>query len=198
MRARAPALYHEHMGRFEGAGDGDGDGDDEGGAPLRLSADDTLASGLLKAHDEAQRRAQLRHELAEAAAQASEQEESESESEREEEGEGEEQQQQSGVDAAGAAAAAAPVCDRVSAAAQDEDGLASAVAACASTGSPGARRQTAEERRQLAFRTDMQQRFLLGQEAGVDYSAIDADAHLDEHWAREAAQDAEDAYFDDV
>ena len=44
----------------------------------------------------------------------------------------------------------------------------------------------------------MQERFLAGKEsaAHVDYRSIDADESLDEHWSRQAAQDAEDAYFD--
>eukprot|EP00887_Chlorella_sp_A99_P000172 scaffold13.g172.t1 len=48
-----------------------------------------------------------------------------------------------------------------------------------------------------AFLDLMKQRFLHGGDAQhVDYCAIDADASLDEDWAREERQDAEDAYFD--
>lgn len=32
----------------------------------------------------------------------------------------------------------------------------------------------------------------------VDYKSIDTNAKLDEHWAREIQQDAEEAYFDDM
>lgn len=48
-----------------------------------------------------------------------------------------------------------------------------------------------------AFLDIMKQRFLAGQDEGVDYAAIDADAELDEDWAVEQGRDAEDAYFDD-
>ncbi|KAI7841196.1 hypothetical protein COHA_005162 [Chlorella ohadii] len=49
-----------------------------------------------------------------------------------------------------------------------------------------------------AFLDTMRQRFLAGQDAGVDYAAIDADAELDEDWAAQQQQDAEDAYFADA
>jgi hypothetical protein len=55
-----------------------------------------------------------------------------------------------------------------------------------------------DERRRAAFVSEMQQRFLQGQEGECDYGAIDRDEALDEDWGREAAQDAEDAYFEDV
>ena len=41
----------------------------------------------------------------------------------------------------------------------------------------------------------MESRFLQGLDPGIDYAAIDADTQLDEHWASEINQDAEDAYF---
>ena len=44
----------------------------------------------------------------------------------------------------------------------------------------------------------MQAHFLSGDDEGVDYAAIDADASLDEDFAREMQQDAEDAYFGDI
>jgi hypothetical protein len=48
-----------------------------------------------------------------------------------------------------------------------------------------------------AFARVMRERFLSGKEdaAHVNYAAVDSDAALDERWAREAGQDAEDAYF---
>lgn len=42
----------------------------------------------------------------------------------------------------------------------------------------------------------MKERFLRGEETGVDYHAIDADASLDDDWLDQRGQDAEDAYFD--
>ncbi len=46
------------------------------------------------------------------------------------------------------------------------------------------------------FRRLMRERVLTGAEsAHVDYRAVDADAALDDAWARVAAQDAEDEWF---
>lgn len=42
---------------------------------------------------------------------------------------------------------------------------------------------------------EMENRFLQGLDPGIDYEAIDADTQLDEHWAVQITQDAEDAYF---
>lgn len=50
--------------------------------------------------------------------------------------------------------------------------------------------------RQLVFLDMVQQRFLAGEDPGVDYASIDQDAELDDYWAALQAQDAEDAYFD--
>jgi hypothetical protein len=46
----------------------------------------------------------------------------------------------------------------------------------------------------------MEQRFLFGQEAGIDYAAIDEDAggDLDAHWRRVEEEDAQDDYFRDA
>lgn len=44
----------------------------------------------------------------------------------------------------------------------------------------------------------MHQRFLAGEDEGVDYRRLDRDASLDDDWAAEQQQDAEDAYFDTV
>ena len=42
----------------------------------------------------------------------------------------------------------------------------------------------------------MQQKFLLGEDSEyLDYSKIDNDETLDDHWQREANHDAEDKYF---
>jgi hypothetical protein len=56
----------------------------------------------------------------------------------------------------------------------------------------------ARAERLAAFGRVMRERFLAGGEAAahVDYAAVDADATLDERWARVADADAEDAYFD--
>ena len=51
--------------------------------------------------------------------------------------------------------------------------------------------------RLVEFGRVMRERFLSGEDAAhVDYAAMDADESLDDTWRKEAAQDAEDAYFD--
>ena len=44
----------------------------------------------------------------------------------------------------------------------------------------------------------MHQRFLAGEDEGIDYQKLDKDASLDDDWTAEQQQDAEDAYFDTV
>lgn len=52
-------------------------------------------------------------------------------------------------------------------------------------------------RRRQDFLVEMQHRFLEGMDGEHhSYAAIDADVSLDDDWAKEQAQDAEDAYFD--
>jgi hypothetical protein len=48
------------------------------------------------------------------------------------------------------------------------------------------------------FTLMMQERFLSGQDTeDMDYSQIDNDEMLDDHWAREANYDAEEKYFEE-
>ena len=42
----------------------------------------------------------------------------------------------------------------------------------------------------------MKARFMAGQDGGVDYKALDADASLDDDWAAVAGHDAQERYFD--
>lgn len=57
--------------------------------------------------------------------------------------------------------------------------------------------QDAILQRRQDFLDEMQSRFLSGMDKdNVDYAMIDADAGLDEAWAAQQAQDAENAYFD--
>ena len=43
----------------------------------------------------------------------------------------------------------------------------------------------------------MHEKFLLGEDSEhLDYSKIDSDETLDDHWQREANDDAEEKYFD--
>lgn len=49
------------------------------------------------------------------------------------------------------------------------------------------------------FTCIMQQKFLSGEDhQHLDYSKIDEDETLDDHWIKEANQDAEEKYFDDI
>ncbi|KAM7494014.1 hypothetical protein LguiB_028623 [Lonicera macranthoides] len=49
------------------------------------------------------------------------------------------------------------------------------------------------------FTLVMQQKFMSGDgHQHLDYSKINEDESLDDHWMREANQEAEEKYFDDV
>ncbi len=50
--------------------------------------------------------------------------------------------------------------------------------------------------RMADFERVMRERFLAGEDEGFDYARVDADASLDDHWAKEIERDAEDRYFD--
>ena len=56
--------------------------------------------------------------------------------------------------------------------------------------------QMAENRRE--FRELMKASFLAGKDSDVDYAKIDNDASLDEDFAKEVQQDAEDEYFSTI
>lgn len=62
--------------------------------------------------------------------------------------------------------------------------------------SPATRPLPARHENAETFLDLMKERFLRGEEVGVDYPAIDADASLDDDWLDQRGQDAEDAYFD--
>ena len=51
--------------------------------------------------------------------------------------------------------------------------------------------------RMADFERVMRERFLAGEDEGFDYARVDADASLDDHWAKEIERDAEDRYFDE-
>ena len=169
---RAPLLYHHPVGRFAAAAD----------APLPAELRDGplgsrgVAAAMLRAADAADAderlRAALEHE-------ARCQPEDESESDESEGGE--------------AMAAAAEDDEEM----DDYDEL-DAAGGDGVPGSSGA--GEARAMRLAAFGRVMRERFLAGGEAAthVDYAAIDADARLDDRWARMADADAEDAYFDAI
>lgn len=73
---------------------------------------------------------------------------------------------------------------------------------CASAAAAVPLEQTpsAEEMQDLLeqFTHVMQQKFLAGEDtAYIDYSLIDKDERLDDHWLREANYDAEEKYFEE-
>lgn len=43
----------------------------------------------------------------------------------------------------------------------------------------------------------MKEKFLRGEDGGIDYRAIDADAALDDDWMETAGRDAEEKWFDE-
>jgi hypothetical protein len=176
----APLLYHHHVGRFApgaasaapddlaGGASGSGTGGSGAAAPLRHG----VASAMLRAADEADTAARLRAALAR---EALTRPESESDSD----------DSAAGADDAADAAMREPPSDAADGDADDADDAAMprdarAHAACVAE-----------------FERVMRERFLAGQEEAchVSYAAVDADAALDERWARVAAQDAEDSYF---
>ncbi|KAF6260234.1 coiled-coil domain-containing protein-domain-containing protein [Scenedesmus sp. NREL 46B-D3] len=205
MRAREPLVWHEYIGQYEGQPPPAAGAQPGGGLGL--------AGSLLSAHDEVLVRARLQQQLQEAEGQMSEQEESDDEGEqqadaadRQEAAKGEgsipqqrlqqHQQQKQQRDAvpgvgdelmqdagggAGSSSAATPPQQQQQQQQQQQGDM-----------SAGAMR-----RRRQEFLEEMQSRFLLGLDGEhQEYADIDGDAGLDEAWAAQQAQDAEDAYFD--
>ena len=77
---------------------------------------------------------------------------------------------------------------------QEEDGRREAIRA---ENDPETETDPDRDARLAEFGRVMRERFLSGEDGEhVDYAAMDADESLDDTWRKEAAQDAEDAYFD--
>ncbi len=179
MLPSAPLLYHHVVGRFtpgeealpdELAGAdacGNCSGEGSGAATAAAAAvRHGVASAMLRAADEADTAARLQAALAREARAAPE---SESDSDED--------------DSMAVAAQAASAGAGAASGSEDADEAAE----------PGLRRARVE-----SFARLMRERFVDGREdaAAVDYQAVDSDTALDERWARLAAQDAEDAYFE--
>lgn len=194
MRQRAPGLWHEHIGRYEGG---------PPVSPEPTAAGESWAHSLLRAHDAAQAQLRLEAEQAKDEAQMSEEESDE------EDGKGaggvggrdDGRPRDAGVGAPGQSdnkqqlrAAAAG-----SGGAADDDEMQEAAAAPGN--GDGMPVTDSYSQRRHDFLNDMRARFLCGEDSEyVSYAAIDADASLDdeEHLRREQDQDAEDAYFDGI
>ena len=77
---------------------------------------------------------------------------------------------------------------------REEDGRREAIRA---ENDPETETDPDRDARLAEFGRVMRERFLSGEDGEhVDYAAMDADESLDDTWRKEAAQDAEDAYFD--
>ena len=172
MRSRAPLLWHEYIGQHEGE-------------PVQSHEGEQLHDTLLRAHDELRIRSQLEEQLMEQECQVSEEEEEE------EEGEDREELTMPG--------------GRVNAAAAVPEGKQDTASICSSGATAVATTAVVSDQQQPGYREErraelldeMQRRFLDGVDTEhVNYAEIDANAQLDEDWAAEQTQDAEDAYFD--
>ncbi|KAF3621786.1 putative casein kinase II subunit beta-4-like isoform X1 [Capsicum annuum] len=190
MREREPYLHHEYLGKFQ---------DPSGRSMARpgerwsetLMRQSEEAALVKKIRDEQQRRGVAQSDWVGFDAQELEnmqEEEEEEETEEEEEEEDEEEEQD-----------------------KDEKDM-STNRQEVHPNNPDASDDTPSERRRPAmmdslsteemqerldqFAYIMQEKFLLGED-GLDYSKIDEDETLDDHWMKEANYDAEEKYFDD-
>ncbi|KAM3308626.1 coiled-coil domain-containing protein 97 [Capsicum chacoense] len=190
MREREPYLHHEYLGKFQ---------DPSGRSMARpgerwsetLMRQSEEAALVKKIRDEQQRRGVAQSDWVGFDAQElenmQEEEEEEEETEEEEEEEDEEEQDKDEKDMS---------TNRQEAHPNNPD---------ASDDTPSERRRPAmmdslstEEMQERLdqFAYIMQEKFLLGED-GLDYSKIDEDETLDDHWMKEANYDAEEKYFDD-
>lgn len=207
MRERQPGLYHHFIGQYR---------------PPELPSQDECQAGCILAQSIMAQQEELDLRQRQAAdqqrwQQQAEESESEEESEDEEElpdGKGaaqrqvqQQRQEQTQQAAAGGGgpqgqqggappASGQPGGDGAGPAAAAEQGEGEAAAEAAPNYIHISEAEAQENA--AAFLDVMRQRFLAGQDAGVDYAAIDADAELDDDWAATQQQDAEDAYFADA
>ncbi|GAB4820159.1 hypothetical protein N2152v2_007205 [Parachlorella kessleri] len=199
MKERQPYLHHQYVGQYRPPGDagpsaaGPGPSNAEmaaaaaangeqagGGGPVPTTWQGRALSQSLLRHQEeleamlAVRAEQERYDRME------EESESEEEDEEEEEEGGRQQQRQGSAQQGGQGAGADTQNDDKG---DDPDHVQI----------PDAERQENAD----AFLDIMKEKFLRGEEGGVDYRAIDADATLDDDWAEQAGRDAEEKYFDE-
>ncbi|PHT32668.1 hypothetical protein CQW23_29005 [Capsicum baccatum] len=191
MREREPYLHHEYLGKFQ---------DPSGRSMARpgerwsetLMRQSEEAALVKKIRDEQQRRGVAQSDWVGFDAQELEnmQEEEEEEEETEEEEEEEDEEEERDKDEKDMST------NRQEVHPNNPD---------ASDDTPSERRRPAmmdslstEEMQERLdqFAYIMQEKFLLGED-GLDYSKIDEDETLDDHWMKEANYDAEEKYFDD-
>jgi hypothetical protein len=215
MRERAPLLHHQYIGQYEGP------------APVVQVNNSRLSDSILQQHDELQIRSRLAVqqqalEMEEFDEDSDDEEDDEQDSQEDpneqaadpgilpapgaiaREGDGEvavgrrrEEGEEVGQRETGAGNRLPPAGERegLEPGVGGTDGAHAGTEAVNGTVHISAQQQ-AENREE--FLSIMKARFLAGDEEGVNYDAIDKDASLDEHWAKEEQQDAEDKYFDDV
>ncbi|KAM0945641.1 hypothetical protein DsansV1_C10g0104851 [Dioscorea sansibarensis] len=183
MREREPYLHHELVGRFQ---------DPVGRAMSRPGErwSETLmrrcdeAALVEKIRGEQQRRGIARKDWVGGAEVEMEEEEEEDEEEEEEE-EGKKEQEEK---------------DGLSSSKEHIDGGSNVITA-QSSGVESFEEALSEAELQYhleQFTHIMQQKFLAGEDTEYwDYSKIDDDERLDDHWIKEANQDAEEKYFDE-
>ncbi|KAL8497902.1 hypothetical protein ACS0TY_021302 [Phlomoides rotata] len=201
MREREPYLHHEYVGQFQ---------DPSGRSMARpgerwsetLMRQSEEAFLLEKIRGEQQRLGVARSDWVGNEREVQEEEEEEEEEETETEEEEEEQDRSETKDAVketemvkNMEGMAAGSCSQTLEVQQNHNAEIGAV-------EPGAEdcisaEEMQDRMEQLVY--IMQQKFLSGEDhQHLDYSKIDEDETLDDHWMREANQDAEEKYFDDV
>ncbi|KAF3448213.1 hypothetical protein FNV43_RR08926 [Rhamnella rubrinervis] len=168
MREREPYLHHEYVGKFQ----------DLSGRRMARPGEQ-WSETLLRRAEEAILIAKIRGEQ-----QRNQEQEMEEEEEEEEEDEEEEPR-----DANGGANSAEILSDHLDA----TNGAQSTTAGSEQTTLSAAELQDQMDQ----FTYIMHEKFLLGEDSEhIDYSKIDNDETLDDHWQREANDDAEEKYFD--
>lgn len=191
MRERDPYLHHEYVGKFQ---DPSGrsmarPGERWSETLMRRSEEAMLVK---KIRDEQQRRGVAQSDWVgfdnQELEKVEEEEEEEEESEEEEEEEDEEQEQYEGERGISANRQEVHINNLDASNDTPSETRRPAVMETLST------EEMQERMDQFAY--IMQQKFLLGEDS-LDYSKIDGDETLDDHWMKEENYDAEEKYFDD-
>ncbi|EXC26762.1 hypothetical protein L484_023378 [Morus notabilis] len=182
MREREPYLHHEYVGKFQ----------DLSGRNM-VRPGERWSETLLRRAEEAILVAKIRGEqqrlgVAESDWVGNERNQQEEEEEEEEEQEEEEEEEEEQEANEGSKSTEMPL---------DHHSASSGPQSATAVRSERPLLSDAEMQDQMdQFTYIMQQKFLLGEDSEyLDYSKIDNDETLDDHWQREANHDAEDKYF---
>eukprot|EP00879_Flechtneria_rotunda_P003334 GHRR01003560.1.p1 GENE.GHRR01003560.1~~GHRR01003560.1.p1 ORF type:complete len:329 (+),score=116.00 GHRR01003560.1:195-1181(+) len=187
MRAREPLIWHEYIGQHEG----------QPAPPTGLIQGGGLAASLLRSHDELLIRARLQQQLEEQECQ---------ESEHDSDSEGDDNTHNATMQDVTTNPNGAAVAGTANGVASDSKHYDQEQGGSDyhhqqqhhyQQQQQGDKSACAMWQRRQEFLDEMQSRFLSGMDhEHQEYAAIDADVELDEDWAAQQAQDAEDAYFD--